>query len=89
MNEFEKNQDKGTQTEQQGGKPAFGQLDKGEEQPGQQRQEYDQKGERIDQGQQEQEQGQTKRDELAGADRRDDIRPSDQGDKGREDDQNR
>lgn len=28
MNEFEKNQDKGTQTEQQGDKPAFGQFDK-------------------------------------------------------------
>ena len=73
MNEFEKNQDKGTQTEQQGDKPAFGQLDKEQGQQGQQ--EFSQKGEpiegqdgqkgeQIDQGQQEQ--GQAKQDELTG-----------------------
>ena len=73
MNEFEKNQDKGTQTEQQGDKPAFGQLDKGEGQQGQQEfgqkgepieGQDGQKGEQIDQGQQEQ--GQARQDELAG-----------------------
>jgi len=36
MNEFEKNQDKGTPTGQQGDKPAIGQFDKERAQPGQQ-----------------------------------------------------
>ena len=63
----------GNQTEQQGDKPAFGQLDKDEGQQGQQ--EFSQKGEpiegqdgqkgeQVDQGQQEQ--AQTNEDELTG-----------------------
>ncbi|HVQ10182.1 MAG TPA: hypothetical protein VMS43_17310 [Allosphingosinicella sp.] len=90
MNEFDKNQNQGSETSEQGGKPAFGQFDKeqgedrqtekgegrqeefagagkagqeqgGQEQSGQeqggqgkQQPEFGQKGEEIDQGQQEQ-----------------------------------
>jgi hypothetical protein len=54
MNEFEKNQDKTQDIGEQGGKPAFDQFDK--EKGQQEQQQFDQKGEPIDQGQQEQQQ---------------------------------
>jgi len=72
MNEFDKNQDKGSQTDQQGEKPAFGQFDKDQEQgqTGQQQelgqQELGQKGEATGQPAQ-QEQGEIRKDEFADA----------------------
>lgn len=72
MNEFEKNQDKGTQTGEQGDKPAFGQLDtekgQGQEQGQTGEQQFGQKGEQLNPGKQ-QEQGEgVKQDELADID---------------------
>lgn len=52
MNEFEKNQDKGTQTDQQGDKPAFGQLDKEQGQQQEQSQPKQQQDELADADQQ-------------------------------------
>lgn len=89
MNEFEKNQDKGTQTGEQGDKPAFGQLDtekgQGQQEQGQTgQQQYGQKGEQLNPGQQEQGQG-TQREELADIDQQGDQGTTEKG----QDDQQR
>jgi hypothetical protein len=66
MGEFDKNQDKGNQTgQQQGDKPAFGQLNDEKGQGQQEQQDIGQKGETLGQDRQ-QEQGSGKQEELTG-----------------------
>ena len=61
MNEFDKSQDKGKDTGEQGDKPAFGQFDK--EQQQKQEQGQDEGGEQIPEDRQQQ-QGEIRKDEL-------------------------